>query len=277
MIGIAIDTNANGTYDPGIDEILPSPETTVPVAPDQMLTIFIIVEVPAGATAGQRSAANLIAMTATGTGEPGTTFAASGANGADAIVGTSGASGRATGQLQVGTSTVNLMTSASLAEAYRASGSVSGAQLQLAIVAEVIGTGEVTDLAVTNAIPEGTTYAPGSLVLDGTPLTDAAATTPGRPTPAGSPSPLARSQAGPATTSPSPLSLIEQHAEHWEARHENHCLFLLILAAHRSRIEHRPSAGRRGTEPVSLSGEVMAVKINRDEQGEKQPNWSPLS
>ncbi len=47
---IAIDSNGNGTYDPGVDVILTSPETTPELAADEAVTVFVIITVPAGVT-----------------------------------------------------------------------------------------------------------------------------------------------------------------------------------------------------------------------------------
>ena len=51
---------------------------------------------------------------------------------------------------------------------------VPGSIVTFTIVAEVSGSGSVSDLVVADIIPDGTTYVTGSLALDGDPLTDAA-------------------------------------------------------------------------------------------------------
>ncbi len=89
---IAIDSNGNGIYDEGVDEILGQPQTTALLAPDQRLTLFVLVTVPEGIADQQTSAVLLSAEAVTGTGAPGTVFAAAGVDGGDAIVGTTSAS-----------------------------------------------------------------------------------------------------------------------------------------------------------------------------------------
>lgn len=75
VTGIAIDSNGNGTYEPGIDLTLPAPETTEVLAADGVRTIFVLVRVPSGVTEAQTSAVELTAEAVTGSGAPGTLFA----------------------------------------------------------------------------------------------------------------------------------------------------------------------------------------------------------
>jgi uncharacterized repeat protein (TIGR01451 family) len=70
--------------------------------------------------------------------------------------------------------TVSLSKSVTLADPYGGSSAVPGSMARFTITATVSGSGSVAGLVVTDAIPAGTTYAPGSLALDGNPLTDAA-------------------------------------------------------------------------------------------------------
>lgn len=171
---IAVDTNGNGVYDPGVDEILTVPQTLEPLAADQAVTVFVIVTVPDSVTDGQQTNVELIAEAATGTGAPGDTFAGQGVDGGDAIVGTTGASATATGAIQVGLTSVNLTKSASIVDPFGGVSAVPGSIVTFTIVAEVSGSGSVSDLVVADIIPDGTTYVTGSLALDGNPLTDAA-------------------------------------------------------------------------------------------------------
>lgn len=173
ITAIAVDTNGNGVYDPGVDEILTGPATTPVLASEEALTVFVIVEVPASVTDGQVSDIELTSEAVTGTGAPGTTFAGQGVDGGDAIVGTTGADGSATGSLAVGITTVDLAKSVILTDPFGGTGAVPGSIATFTITATVSGSGSVADLIITDAIPEGTTYSPGSLALDGTPLTDA--------------------------------------------------------------------------------------------------------
>ncbi|MEP5727038.1 MAG: hypothetical protein ABJ311_11520, partial [Erythrobacter sp.] len=169
----AVDTNGNGTYDPGVDAILTAPETTEILDADESLTVFVIVTVPNDATDGQESEVELTATATTGSGAPGTLFAGQGVDGGDAIVGSTGASASAIGSITVGITTVDLTKSATVLDSFGGDGAVPGAVVTFTITANVEGSGSVDDLIITDAIPAGTTYNPGTLALEGSGLTDA--------------------------------------------------------------------------------------------------------
>lgn len=173
VVGIAIDTNGNGTYEPGVDELLTGPETTPVLEADENLTAFVIVTVPDGATDGQESVVELTAEAVTGTGVPGTSFAGQGVEGGDAIVGATGADDSATGSLVVGITTAALSKSVSIVDPFGGSGIVPGSIATFTIVATVSGSGTVDALVVTDAIPAGTTYSASTLRLEGNLLSDA--------------------------------------------------------------------------------------------------------
>ncbi|MBD2841892.1 hypothetical protein [Erythrobacter rubeus] len=171
---IAVDTNENGVYDEGVDEILTGPETTSSLAADDAITVFVIATVPSGVADGDQSQVQLTAAAQTGTGTPGTVFAGAGVGGADAVVGTTAATASATGSLAVGITTVDLTKSATIADPFGGDSAVPGAVVTFTIVAEVAGSGSVDDLVVADAIPTDTTYVAGTLALGGASLTDAA-------------------------------------------------------------------------------------------------------
>lgn len=170
---IAIDSNGNGVYDEGVDQILTAPETTAILAPDTVLTVFVLVTVPVDAADAEISNVDLTAEAVTGSGAPGTVFAGQGVDGGDAIVGTTGAIATARGALIVGVANVELIKSVTLRDPFGGTSAVPGTIATFTIRAEVTGTGTINDLVITDLIPEGTTYAPGTLTLDGAALSDA--------------------------------------------------------------------------------------------------------
>lgn len=170
---IAIDSNGNGVYDEGVDEILTAPEATAVLAPDTVLTVFVLVTVPVDATDTQTSNVDLTAEAVTGSGAPGRVFAGEGVDGGDAIVGTTGAIATARGALVVGVANVALIKSVVLRDPFGGTSAVPGTIATFTIRAEVTGTGTINDLVITDLIPDGTTYAPGTLALDSAPLSDA--------------------------------------------------------------------------------------------------------
>lgn len=171
---LAIDSNGNGTYDAGVDEILSGPQTTAALSPDTVLTIFALVTVPAGISDAQRSSIDLTAQAVTGNGAPGTVFAGQGVDTGDAIVGMTTALGTARGQMLAGIASVEIVKSVSLRDPFGGTSAVPGTIATFTIAARVTGSGTVNNLSVNDAIPAGTAYADGTLALDGAALSDAA-------------------------------------------------------------------------------------------------------
>jgi uncharacterized repeat protein (TIGR01451 family) len=171
--GLAVDTNGNGTYDPGVDEILTAPETTRELAPGEAITVFVLATVPDGIPDTAESEVELTANAATGSGAAGTVFAGAGDGGGDAVVGTTGASAPALGRMQAGVASVELTKAVSVSDPFGGTSAVAGSIATFTITANVSGSGSVDELVVSDAIPAGTTYAAGTLTLDGAPLTDA--------------------------------------------------------------------------------------------------------
>mgnify|MGYP002777146313 CR=1 FL=1 len=173
---LAIDTNNNGVYDPGIDTLLTNGATSAPIDPDQAITVFVLVTAPAGLTDAQASQVRLTAASATGTGTPGTTFAGAGDDGVDAVVGSTGADDDDTGSLVASVASVNLVKSATILDPFGGNQPLPGAVVTFTLAASVTGSGAINDLTINDAIPASTTYAAGTLTLDAGALTDAADT-----------------------------------------------------------------------------------------------------
>lgn len=172
--GVAIDSNGNGIYDDGVDQILTGPLTTPVLAPDARVTVFVLVTVPDSAADGDTSNVELTAAAVTGSGTPGTTFAGQGQGGGDAVVGSTGAIDDARGQINSAVASVQLVKSVALRDPFGGTSAVPGSVATFTIEARVSGSGSVANLVVTDAIPAGTTYVPGTLTLDTGALTDTA-------------------------------------------------------------------------------------------------------
>lgn len=171
--GLAYDTNGNGIYDDGVDVVLGAGAPTPSLDADAALTVFVLVSSPAGVTDGDSSAVKLVAQAVTGTGAPGTSFAGQGVDGSNAVVGTTSADADVDGSLIARLAALSLIKTASVIDPFGGSEAVPDATITFTIVANVGGSGSITDLNVTDAIPAGTTYKPATLTLDGAPLTDA--------------------------------------------------------------------------------------------------------
>lgn len=170
---VVIDSNGNGTYEPGVDTVLASGSPTPVLAADASLKTFVIVALPAGAADGQTSQVRLTAEAVTGTGTPGTAFSGQGEGGGDAVVGASGASANGLDALIASLASVALTKSAVIVDPFGGSKPVPGAVVTYTLVASVSGSGQVDGLHITDAYPAGTTYQANSLKLEGAALTDA--------------------------------------------------------------------------------------------------------
>ena len=171
---VAIDTNGNGVYDPGVDTVITNGAASQTLAPDASIKVFLIAAAPTTATDTQTSQVRLTATSVTGSGTPGTLLAGKGVGGVDAVVGASGGTANALAGLIASLATVTLTKSATIADPYGGTNPVPGATVTYTIVSHVTGSGTATGLQVIDAFPTGTTYQASSLTLGGTALTDAA-------------------------------------------------------------------------------------------------------
>lgn len=171
---IVLDTNGNGVYDPGVDTPY-TPGTNDPVlAPDASVRVFVLGNIPAGQTDGDRANVDLTAAAVTGTGAPGTTFPGQGQGGGNAVVGATGADGQDRGVYLVQNAAVSFVKSAVVLDPFGGSRSVPGAVITYTLVATTSGSGTLTNLRISDVVPANTTYVAGTITLQGSPLTDAA-------------------------------------------------------------------------------------------------------
>lgn len=171
---VAIDTNNNGVYDPGVDTVITNGAASQMLAADATIKVFLLAASPTTANDTQTSQVRLTAVSVIGSGTPGTLFAGKGTGGVDAVVGASGGTANALAGLIASLANVTLTKSAVIADPYGGTNPVPGALVTYTIVAHVTGSGTAGGLAVTDAFPTGTTYQANSLTLGGTALTDTA-------------------------------------------------------------------------------------------------------
>lgn len=174
ITGIVLDTNGNGAYDAGIDTAYVAGSNDPVLAPDSSISVFVLSSIPAGAANAARGRVQLGAVARTGSGAPGTSFAGAGTGGGDAVVGASGADADDDGVYAVAAATLALLKSATVSDPFGGTSQVPGATITYTLRASASGSGSLPNVRVSDAIPAGTTYAGGSLALDGNPLTDAA-------------------------------------------------------------------------------------------------------
>jgi uncharacterized repeat protein (TIGR01451 family) len=170
---IYFDTDASGDLSPGDTPYVIG--TNDPnLSADAFVTVLVVNDIPAGVVDGNRGLSRLTAAARTGTGSPGTNFAGQGAGGTDAVVGTTGADGEASGQYLVSGVTVNAVKSQTVLDQFGGARPVPGARINYSIAVSATGTGTATGAVFTDDIPANTTYVPGTLRLNGAALTDGA-------------------------------------------------------------------------------------------------------
>ena len=171
---IVLDTNGNGVYDAGVDTVY-TPGSNDPVlARDTSIRVFVLSSIPAGTNDLDRGIVELLAAATTGTGAPGTTFAGQGQGGGNAVVGSTGADSTDRGRYVVQNATISFVKSATVVDPFGGTSSVPGAIITYRLVATISGAGTLTNSAINDTIPVGTTYQIGSITLGGAALTDAA-------------------------------------------------------------------------------------------------------
>lgn len=174
LVGLAIDSNDNGTYEPGSDQLLGASPSTAVIAPDGSVRVFVIASIPDGVSDAQLARVQLTASAVTGTGAPGTSFAGKGEGAGDAVVGLTTATGAAIATVRASLASVSLVKSATVRDPFGGTSPIPGAKLTYQLVAAISGTGVAEGLEVRDNIPAGTTYLAGSLQLDGASLSDGA-------------------------------------------------------------------------------------------------------
>lgn len=174
VTAIILDSNGNGAFDAGLDTAYVPGTNDPELAPDESRTVFVLSTIPAAAGDGQRGRVDLTAVAKTGTGAPGTSFAGLGQGGGDAVVGATGADSEDDGYYRVAKASVAFVKSATVADAFGGDSAAPGSTITYTLAATVSGSGSVANLRISDPVPAGTTYKPGSITLEGSPLTDAA-------------------------------------------------------------------------------------------------------
>lgn len=171
---IYLDTNGNGAFDAGGVDTLYSAGVNDPLlAANASTTVFVVSAIGAQAD-GEIARMDLVAEALTGTGASGTLFTGAGANGSNAVVGATGADAVATGNYQVAAANVTLVKTAIVADPYGGTSAIPGAVITYTLTATVSGTGSISNVAINDDVPAGSTYKANSLTLQGVALTDAA-------------------------------------------------------------------------------------------------------
>ncbi len=168
---IYFDTDASGDLSPG--DLAYTAGTNDPVLnPDTSVTVLIVNDMPDTIVDGDIGITRLTADARTGTGAPGTLYAAQGVNGTDAVVGMSGALAAGTGQYQVAGVTVTAVKTQAVVDQFGGTRPLPTARINYTVTVQAVGAGSAANTVFTDNIPLNTTYVPGTLRLNSTPLTD---------------------------------------------------------------------------------------------------------
>jgi uncharacterized repeat protein (TIGR01451 family) len=171
---IYFDTDASGDLSPG--DTAYSPGINDPMLnPDASVAVLVVNNIPATVVDGNIGITQLTADARTGSGTRGTIFAGQGAGGTDAVVGNSGAAGVGTGQYLVAGVTVTAVKSQTVVDQFGGTRPLPTARINYTVTVQATGSGSAANTVFSDNIPANTTYVPGTLRLNSTPLSDAAA------------------------------------------------------------------------------------------------------
>ena len=173
LMSFAIDRDGNGKFDAADDTVIAPGNPTPALGPGSSLPLFALVE--ADAPNGDGSV-QIASHAITGSGRRGTVFTGRGDGSVDAIVGPTTAAAEIRIPLVSGAdnTTVMLDKSQVVLAADGSSNPTQGATITYSIVARFDGQGDARGSVLSDPIPIGTAYVPGSMLLDGVALTDAA-------------------------------------------------------------------------------------------------------
>lgn len=170
--GLALDSNGNGMFDPGVDQLYRSGIDDPLLAADASVTVFVIGTMPGGLADAALGLAALQATAVTGSGTPGTTFAGKGERGTDAVVGATTASAQSTGSYIASLVVPKLTKSQQVVDPNGGGSALPGAIITYTLSATYSGSVPTSAGLVEDPIPAGTSYVPGSLKLNGIGLSD---------------------------------------------------------------------------------------------------------
>jgi uncharacterized repeat protein (TIGR01451 family) len=174
---IYFDANATGLYEAGLDTLYvpgandPVLDANLPASDD--IVVFVLRDIPAALASGNLGDSELLAVSNTGAGLPGTVIAGAGEAGTDAIVGTTGGDDQGQGTYQVSSVTLAIAKSSVVADPFGGSQPIPGATITYTLVVTATGVGNADATTLTDAIPANTSYVAGSMTHNAAPLTDA--------------------------------------------------------------------------------------------------------
>lgn len=162
-----------GRFDPGDLPYTPG-SNDLDLPQDGSAVVFVLADMPAAAGDSQVGSVRLTATSVTGTGSPGLVIAGGGVNGGDAVVGASGGQSLDDGRYRVAAATVSLRKSQTVVDLFGGTRTVPGSTVTYTLEAQVAGSGSVAGLRLSDRVPTGSSYQPGSIALASAIKSDAA-------------------------------------------------------------------------------------------------------
>lgn len=174
VTGLALDSNGDGAYEPGVDQPYRPGMNDPELDADAGMTVFVLTDIPTGVADGSTGFASLRATAVTGSGAPGTVFAGRGEAGTDAVIGATTATAAVQGSLIASLAVPQLTKSQAILDPSGGTAAVPGAVITYTLGASYDGAVPTSDGIIEDPVPAGTTYVEGSLTLNGSALTDLA-------------------------------------------------------------------------------------------------------
>jgi uncharacterized repeat protein (TIGR01451 family) len=170
---IYFDTDDSGDFSAG--DLAYSPGANDPVlAADASVRLIVVNDIPNTAVNGNRGRSQLAAAATSGTGDPGVSFGMVGDGGVEAVAGTTRGDARLLGEYLVADILLTAVKSQTILDQFNGSRPLPGARITYQIVVTASGSGTATATNFSDLIPPNTTYAAGSLELNGAALSDGA-------------------------------------------------------------------------------------------------------
>lgn len=169
---IYFDSDASGDLTAG-DQPYTAGSNDPDLAADASVDLLVVSDIPAAVANGDVGRSALVANAATGTGAAGTSFPGQGDGGVDAVVGSTGGSASEFGEYVVSDVQVSVQKSQAVSDPFGGNEPVPGATISYTITVEVAGSGTATASLLNDPIPAFSSFVPGSITLNGAPLTDA--------------------------------------------------------------------------------------------------------
>ncbi|NNF05591.1 MAG: hypothetical protein HKN21_02410 [Candidatus Eisenbacteria bacterium] len=168
---IYLDTNGNGVFDVGADELYVAGSNDPLLLADESIVVFSRNSIPGDVESEDLGDSQLVATSNTGTGDPGDSFP-HGECDTDIVIGESGGDDEDTGTYVVSSINVMVEKSQEVEDQFGGDEPVPGACIIYTIRVSAVGSGTAAGVIITDEIPEHTTYKEDSLTLNGTELSD---------------------------------------------------------------------------------------------------------